>query len=106
VLWNPSTSQGVIVATGLPPAAPGEDYQLWLATATPLAPRAGEPTMTRLDGGVFTVDPATGEARHAFNTTGRPPTIFTVTLERHGGAPKPVGPVVLAAQSATGRETV
>jgi anti-sigma-K factor RskA len=50
-----------------------------------------------VDGGVFSVDPATGEARLVFKA--RQPvsniSAFAVTLERKGGVPKAEGPFVL-----------
>jgi hypothetical protein len=95
VLWNPPTSQGVLVVTGLPPAGPGEDYHLWLTPPSPPAPKAGEPAAPQVDAGVLAIDPDTGEARRPFKTTGRPSAKFTVTREPHGGAPQPTGPVVL-----------
>ncbi len=95
VLWNLLTSQGVLVATGLPPAALGEEYRLWFAPVAPQAAGAVGPASLPLDGGGFTVDPATGEARHPFKTTGRPPAKFMVTRAPPGGAPPSGGPVVL-----------
>jgi anti-sigma-K factor RskA len=50
-----------------------------------------------VDGGVFTVDPVTGEARLIFHAKQPVASVnaFAVTLERKGGVPKAEGPFVL-----------
>lgn len=87
-VWNPSTQQGVLRVEKLPALASDKDYQLWV-----IDPAYAQP----VDGGVFTVDPATGEARinfkphqHVANATK-----FAVSLERKGGVPKAEGPILL-----------
>jgi hypothetical protein len=97
-LWNPLSAQGVVVSIGLPPAAAGEDYQLWLVPSGsgPAGPAATP--ATPLAGGMLTVDPATGEARQPFKTNGHPPGTFTVTREDHGPVATPAGAVVLTSR--------
>jgi anti-sigma-K factor RskA len=75
----------------MPALAEGKDYQLWLVDPQYPIP---------VDGGVFTVNPATGEAHVAFKA-GKPVksvTKFAVSLERKGGVPKAEGPMVLLSQ--------
>ena len=50
-----------------------------------------------VDGGVFSVDPATGEARITFHANKPVKSVakFAVSLERKGGVPKAEGPMVL-----------
>lgn len=88
VLWNPHTQQGVLTVSKLPAPPADRDYQLWLSD-----PQYPHP----VNGGVFTVEPTTGEARVDF-TTGQPvreAARFTISLERKGGAPVAEGPTVL-----------
>ena len=75
----------------LPPLAPDQDYQLWL-----IDPQYPIP----VDGGVFTVDPATGEARVTFKADKPVKSVakFAVSLERKGGVAKAEGPMVLLGQ--------
>lgn len=90
-VWNHITQEGILRINKLPAAAPGQDYQLWVFD--PPSPRP-------VDGGVFTVDPCTGEARYQFKA-GQPVknvTRFAVSLERKGGVPQPEGPLVLISQ--------
>jgi anti-sigma-K factor RskA len=87
-VWNPLTQEGVLTVVNLPGLETGKDYQLWL-----IDPQYDIP----VDGGVFRVDPATGEARVTFRP-GRPVAAvdkFAVSLERAGGVPKAEGPMVL-----------
>ena len=87
-VWNPAKQTGVLRVEKLPALAADQDYQLWVVD-----PQYPNP----VDGGVFTVDPQTGEARVTF--TGKQPvaaiSAFAVTLERKGGVPKAEGPFVL-----------
>ena len=75
----------------LPALASDKDYQLWVIDpAYPLP----------VDSGVFTVDPATGNARISFRPDKRINNAakFAVSLERKGGVPKaegPKGPIML-----------
>jgi anti-sigma-K factor RskA len=87
-VWNPSTQQGVLRVDKLPALASDKDYQLWVIDPAYPAP---------VDGGVFTVDPATGRAQVSFRPNQRVnhATKFAVSLERKGGVPKAEGPIVL-----------
>lgn len=87
-VWNPDRQEGVLVVSQLPALQPDKDYQLWV-----IDPQYPIP----VDGGVFTVDPATGEARVNFKP-GKAVKVaqtFAVSLERKGGVPKAEGPMVL-----------
>jgi len=90
-VWNPARQEGVLVVEKMPALASDKDYQLWLVDPQYPIP---------VDGGVFTVDPATGEAHVAFKA-GKPVKSvarFAVSLERKGGVPKAEGPMVLLSQ--------
>lgn len=87
-VWDPKKQEGVLKVTGLPPLTPAQDYQLWV-----VAPGYQDP----LDGGVFTVDPKTGEQTLNFKTN-QPATAvnaFAITREKKGGVPKSAGPMLL-----------
>lgn len=87
-LWNPTTQQGVLSVSKLPALAADKDYQLWVVDPAYPIP---------VDGGVFTVDPSTGEARVNFRPD-KPVKFaakFAISLERKGGVPKAEGPIVL-----------
>jgi anti-sigma-K factor RskA len=87
-VWNPTRQEGVLVVSHLPALQSDKDYQLWV-----IDPQYPIP----VDGGVFTVDPATGDARVNFkpgkNVTAAQ--VFAVSLERKGGVPKAEGPMML-----------
>ena len=87
-VWNPEKQEGVLQVAKLPALAADKDYQLWVVD-----PQYPNP----VDGGVFTVDPQTGEYRLQFRTKQPVKSInaFAVTLERKGGVPKAEGPFVL-----------
>lgn len=87
-VWNPTTQRGVLRVEKLPALASDKDYQLWLIDPAYPAP---------VDGGVFTVDPATGHAQVNFKPTQRVNNAakFAVSLERKGGVPKPEGAILL-----------
>ena len=87
-VWNPEKQEGVLQVAKLPALAADKDYQLWVVD-----PQYPNP----VDGGVFTVDPQTGEARLQFKAKQSVKSIaaFAVTLERKGGVPKAEGPFVL-----------
>ena len=87
-VWNPNTQQGVLSVAKLPALASDKDYQLWLIDPAYPAP---------VDGGVFTVDPATGDARIKFTPNQRVNNAskFAVSLERKGGVKKAEGPILL-----------
>mgnify|MGYP003637386039 CR=1 FL=1 len=87
-VWNPLQQKGVLTVSKLPALAADKDYQLWVVD-----PDYPNP----VDGGVFTVDPATGEGRIEFSPDKPIKQIakFAVSLERKGGVPKAEGPMVL-----------
>ncbi|MBS0663409.1 MAG: anti-sigma factor [Verrucomicrobia bacterium] len=87
-VWNPARQEGVLRVEHLPPLTPDHDYQLWL-----IDPQYPIP----VDGGVFTVNPATGDARVQFKADKPVKTVakFAVSLERKGGVAKAEGPMVL-----------
>ena len=90
-VWNPAKQEGVLTVEKLPALAADKDYQLWLVDPQYPIP---------VDGGVFTVDPATGEARITFHANKHVKSVakFAVSLERKGGVPKAEGPMVLLSQ--------
>lgn len=87
-VWDPAAQQGVLAVSRLPALATDRDYQLWVVDPQYPAP---------VDGGVFTVDPATGEARIVFKADKPISAVaaFAVSLERKGGVPVAEGPMVL-----------
>lgn len=87
-VWNPASQEGLLKVEKLPALTPTQDYQLWVVD-----PQYPNP----VDGGVFTVDPVTGEARLIFHAKQPVASVnaFAVTLERKGGVPKAEGPFVL-----------
>jgi len=87
-VWNPAGQEGVLTVRKLPALAADKDYQLWVVDPQYPIP---------VDGGVFRVDPATGEARFDFRPDRPVKTVakFAVSLERKGGVPKAEGPMVL-----------
>lgn len=90
-VWNPARQEGVLSVEKLPALAADKDYQLWLVDPQYPIP---------VDGGVFTVDPATGEAHITFKANKPIKSVakFAVSLERKGGVPKAEGPMVLLSQ--------
>ena len=90
-VWNPARQEGVLSVEKLPALAADKDYQLWLVDPQYPIP---------VDGGVFTVNPATGEARITFKADKPVKSVakFAVSLERKGGVPKAEGPMVLISQ--------
>ncbi|MET0261792.1 MAG: anti-sigma factor [Rariglobus sp.] len=87
-VWNPDRQEGVLVVSKLPALQIDKDYQLWV-----IDPQYPIP----VDGGVFTVDPATGDARINFKPGKNVAAaqVFAVSLERKGGVPKAEGPMML-----------
>ncbi len=87
-VWDPTREEGVLAVSRLPALASEKDYQLWVIDNQYPSP---------VSGGVFVVDPATGEARIVFRADKPVHSIakFAVSLERKGGVPKPEGPIVL-----------
>jgi anti-sigma-K factor RskA len=87
-VWDPTREEGVLAVSRLPALASEKDYQLWVIDRQYASP---------VSGGVFVVDPATGEAHIVFKADKPVHSIakFAVSLERKGGVPKPEGPIVL-----------
>jgi anti-sigma-K factor RskA len=87
-VWDPKKQEGVLKVEKLPALLPSQDYQLWVVD-----PQYPNP----VDGGVFTVDPETGDGRMVFKAKQPVAAVnaFAVTLERKGGVPKAEGPFVL-----------
>jgi anti-sigma-K factor RskA len=87
-VWDPKKQEGVLNVQNLPALAANQDYQLWVVD-----PQYPNP----VDGGVFTVEPASGKARLQFKAKQPVNAInaFAVTRERKGGVPKAEGPFVL-----------
>jgi anti-sigma-K factor RskA len=87
-VWDPVRQRGVLSVAKLPALAADQDYQLWVVD-----PQYATP----VNGGVFQVDPASGEARVNFQADRPVATVakFAVSLERKGGVPKAEGPMVL-----------
>ena len=87
-VWNPANQEGVLTVQKLPALAADKDYQLWIVD-----PQYSNP----VNGGVFRVDPTTGETRVNFRADQPIKTLarFAVSLERKGGAPKAEGTMVL-----------
>lgn len=89
VIWDASKQQGMLEVAKLPALGPNQDYQLWAMDPNESGP---------VDSGVFRVDPVTCQACVTFKARFPVKSIakFAVSLERRGGAPKPLGPIVLA----------
>jgi anti-sigma-K factor RskA len=87
-VWSPAAQQGVLTVEKLPALAADKDYQLWVVDPQYPIP---------VDGGVFTVDPASGTARLEFRPKQPVAQVakFAISLERKGGVPKAEGPMVL-----------
>lgn len=87
-VWDPTREEGVLTVSRLPALASEKDYQLWVIDPQYAAP---------VSGGVFAVNPSTGEAHIVFKADRPVHSIakFAVSLERKGGVPKPEGPIVL-----------
>ncbi|OGK84109.1 MAG: hypothetical protein A2X52_17325 [Candidatus Rokubacteria bacterium GWC2_70_16] len=83
--WHPAAG-GLLVATALPPVPAGRTYQLW-AIGRGIRP---------VSGGIFSVD---AQGRGTLRVPPLPglsaADVFSVTLERAGGAPAPSGPAYL-----------
>jgi anti-sigma-K factor RskA len=90
-VWDPTREEGVLAVSRLPALEAAKDYQLWV-----IDPQYPSP----VSGGVFAVDPVSGEAHVVFRADRPVKSIakFAVSLERKGGAPKPEGPIVLLSQ--------
>lgn len=85
-LWSPGQEVGALIASGLPPLAPGQTYEMWVVYPSGW-----------VSGGRFSVD-ASGAGRLVVRpqeqgTTGEAPSWFCVTLETAGSTER--GPMVL-----------
>ena len=91
VVWSPERQEGVLVAPHLPAPPADHDYQLWITDTQSASP-------TPVDGGVVTVEAASGAVRMNFKSTLHMGTAlaFRVTVERQGGATKTEGQLVLS----------
>ena len=85
VVWN-ETKGGLLLASGLPPAAAGQTYAAWTMTAG--ASRSA---------GLVQVD-ARGRAAHRVGATGHAVDAFAVSLESDGAVTAPTEPVVLTSK--------
>ncbi len=87
-VWNPEAQEGVLSVSNLPALPADRDYQLWV-----IDPQYPIP----VDGGVFTVEPASGDAHLHFKPKEpiKDVSKFAVSLERKGGVAKAEGPMVL-----------
>jgi len=86
VVWNPTSREAVLVASGLDPAPAGKTYEVWvIAQAAPVP--AGVFQVAADGSAVFRL-PVVEDTAHAKT--------FAVTLEPAGGTPAPTGPMVLA----------
>ncbi|MEO7414572.1 MAG: anti-sigma factor [Opitutaceae bacterium] len=87
-VWNPANQQGVLKVEKLPVLASDKTYQLWMVD-----PQYADP----VDGGTFTVDPRTGEARVRINAKQPIKAIaaYAITQEQKGGVVKSAGPFLL-----------
>jgi anti-sigma-K factor RskA len=90
-VWDPTREEGVLSVSKLPALKAALDYQLWV-----IDPQYASP----VSGGVFAVDPSSGEAHVVFRADRPVKSIakFAVSVERKGGAEKPEGPIVLLSQ--------
>jgi anti-sigma-K factor RskA len=87
-VWNSEAQEGVLSVSNLPALPADRDYQLWV-----IDPQYPIP----VDGGVFTVEPASGDAHLHFKPKEpiKDVSKFAVSLERKGGVAKAEGPMVL-----------
>lgn len=89
-IWDPATSTGLLLASGLPAVGPDQNYQVWLTDLN---------EDHTVSGGVFQPDFA-GRATVVF-TGGQPiaeSTVFAVSLEKKDSAGARAGPTVLQSQ--------
>lgn len=86
-IWNASTREAVLIASGLQPPPPGKAYEVWVIGESKRPVPAGVFTPAA-DGTALVHLPRVEE-------TARPRT-FAVTLEPEAGSAAPTGPMVLA----------
>jgi len=88
-LWSPGREVGALVASGLPPLADGQEYQMWIVYKD-----------RWVSGGTFSVD-ASGHGRlvvrpdEGDTADSSAPLWFCVTVEPAGGSAKHTGAMVL-----------
>lgn len=87
VIWNASTREAVLIASGLPAPSPGKAYEVWVIGESKQPAPAGV-FQPAADGTALVHLPRVEE-------TARPRT-FAVTIEPAAGSPSPTGPMVLA----------
>lgn len=87
VAWQPDEQSGMITVSGMEPAGPGRDYQLWAVDANHIDP---------INAGIIHVDP-NGVTRVRFRPDQKAMQIkaFAISVEREGGVPKREGPIVM-----------
>ena len=87
-VWHPDRQEGLLQVEKLPALATGQDYQLWVVDPQYPIP---------VDGGVFTVDAQTGDARIPFKSKLPIKNIaaYAITQEVKGGVAKSAGPFLL-----------
>lgn len=88
-VWDPIKQNGVLKMQNMPALASNQDYQLWAVDeANPTAP---------VDAGVISFAGGTGETQIKFTTKEPVKAVaaFAISLERKGGVPKRVGPIIL-----------
>ena len=87
-VWHPDRQEGLLQVEKLPALATDQDYQLWVVDPQYPIP---------VDGGVFTVDPRTGDGRIQFKSKLPIKNIaaYAITQEVKGGVAKSAGPFLL-----------
>jgi anti-sigma-K factor RskA len=87
IVYHPSTRRAVVVGNGLKPPS-GKDYELWVIKGEEKIP-AGIVSSAR-DGRISMTLDAAALAKGV--------DAFAITLEAAGGAPQPLGPIVLVSE--------
>ena len=86
VVWNADRQEGLVNLDGLPRAAPGKDYQLWVIDASSPKP-VGAGTLSPSESGklvkAFHPDRPVSSAQK-----------FAISVEPTGGSPEPTGPII------------
>lgn len=90
-VWDATSRKGVLIVSKLPALDVDHVYRLCVVDPRNSPPRP-------VDGGTFSVDPASGTARLVFKADLPIPAVaaFAVSRERKDGASAPAGPMVLA----------
>ena len=87
MIWNPVEQKGILYAQSLPALTSDRSYQLWIiGDAGPVSGGIVEPDASGR--AVLTIQQIVGKAQGNLQ--------FAVTIEPHGGVPKPTGSMVLA----------